>query len=89
MVVINCDRLILYFILVLAVIAVSIWTVFLIQLSQLVSLTTSEKIEHSMISEQGKQSIELNVNMTKINKKNIENMLNNLSEMNKKLQIEK
>jgi hypothetical protein len=82
---VNCERLTLYFILTLAIIAVGLWTIFLIQLSKLVEQTNDNQLQHVIISNQSKQNTELNVNMTKINKKNIENILNNISAINNKI----
>lgn len=86
------DKLLLIFILVLGIIAVGIWTIFLVQMSQLLEQSTTLQKEHvkgaidareNLIT--AKETAEKNVNMTKINKKNIENILNNISEITQKL----
>lgn len=86
------DKLVLYFIFTLGVIAVLVWTVSLIQLSQLVHQTNILQEEHNMGALdardnvlKSKEASTLNVNMTKTNSKNIENILNNITEINKKL----
>lgn len=69
----------------LGVIAICLWTLFLIQLTYLTNQSVSDQLEHREISKQSSKQTSLNVNMTKINAKNIQDILNNVSEINEKL----
>jgi 5-bromo-4-chloroindolyl phosphate hydrolysis protein len=87
-----CDKFVLYFILVLGIIAVSVWTIIFIQLSQLLEQTNIIQYEHINGSitareniQANKEAVEQNLEKTNINKKNIENILNNISEIKSKL----
>lgn len=86
------DRNILYFILVLGIIAVSLWTIFLVKLFQIAEDTNTSQQAHINGSTEARDNVlsskhfsELNVNMTKTNSKNIENILNNITEINNKI----
>lgn len=52
------DRIILYFILVLAIIAVSLWTIFLIQLTQIVQETRVSQQQHITGSLEARQNLD-------------------------------
>ena len=88
------DKLLLIFILVLGIIAVGIWTIFLVQMSQLLEQSTTLQKEHVQGAIDARENVikaknnsQLNVEMTKLNKKNIDNIMNNISEINQKLNI--
>ena len=89
----NCyNKLTLYFILILGIVAIGLWTIFLIQLNIVVEQTKAAQEQHingsleaRKVVVEGKEISQLNVNMTKINAKNIENIMNNISEINNKI----
>jgi peptidoglycan hydrolase CwlO-like protein len=65
------DKLVLYFILVLAIIAVSLWTIFLIQNTKLLEQSAEIQREHS------EGAIDA--------RKDLEHIMGNISEINQKL----
>lgn len=100
------NRILIYFLITLGVIAILLWSVFLVQIlkqtdiltknqnivlenqdnsRKILDYLTTSRTEHDIITKLSKFASETNLNLTKINAKNIENILNNITEINKKL----
>lgn len=93
------DKLVLYFILVLGIIAVSLWTIFLIQLTQINEQTHISQTLHTSSSiEAAKNLVDTKLNVIEAKQSAIEakevahetfdmvkNMMNNISEINSKI----